>query len=428
VIFIDTLRMALTEFSSNKLRTGLTMLGIIIGVGAVIALMAAGQGAQSGVTDKVRGLGSNLIFIQPATSGSSGGGVRDLRSLTLTTDDAAVLRNAANFPEISTVVSQFGGSNVSPDSSQSTLQTQLIANGRNTSATITATEPDFVIVRGYKMAAGAFLTDDDITRKSTNVVLGAKAAADLFDTPAAAIGQSVRINFGGLNLSLTVVGVTAAKGGSSADDTQVIMPLTTFAARVPFLRNTTGKTNVQMITVKVTDAGKLNQAKQQIRSALLTSHSGTEDFTVSTQDDLLTTANEVSRTLTILLGAIAGISLVVGGIGIMNIMLVSVMERTREIGIRKAVGANSRMILMQFIIEAVIVTVLGGAIGVIAGVVAAKVANGRDFGTGSVVTTVVTPTSIIVAFTVSVLIGLFFGIYPAFQASRLDPIEALRKD
>ena len=161
---------------------------------------------------------------------------------------------------------------------------------------------------------------------------------------------------------------------------------------------------------------------------MLERHSNTADFTVKTQSDLLSTANKVSRTMTILLGAIAGISLVVGGIGIMNIMLVSVTERTREIGIRKAVGASAGDILMQFIIEAVIVTLAGGIIGVIAGVVAARIANGQDFGTGSPVATVVTPLSIFAAFGVSVLIGLFFGIYPAFRASRLDPIEALRAE
>ncbi len=428
MIFIDTLRMATSEFASNKLRTGLTMLGIIIGVGAVIALMAAGQGAQAGVTSKVRGLGSNLIFVKPATTGSSGGGIRDLRSLTLTTDDATSLRDQTVFPEISAVVSQFGGSDTSADTSQTSLQTQLIGNGRNTTAIITATEPNFVTVRNYTVAAGAFITSDDMDRKSTNVVLGSKVAADLFDTPASAIGQNVRINFGPVNLSLTVIGVLATRGGNGSDDTQMILPLTTFATRLPFIRSTNGKQNVQEITVKVTDAGKLNQAKLAITNTIAANHGGTQDFTVSTQDDLLTTANEVSRTLTILLGAIAGISLIVGGIGIMNIMLVSVIERTREIGIRKAVGANSRMILMQFIIEAVIVTVAGGAIGVLVGVVAAKVANGQDFGTGSTITTQVTSTSILVASGVSVLIGLFFGIYPAYQASRLDPIEALRKD
>jgi putative ABC transport system permease protein len=427
-IFIDTLRMAIFEFTSNKLRTGLTMLGIVIGVGAVIALMAAGQGAQAGVTSKVRGLGSNLIFVKPATTGSSGGGIRDLRSLTLTTDDATSLRDQAQFPEISAVVSQFGGSDTSADTSQTSLQTQLIGNGRNTTAIITATEPNFATVRGYTIAAGAFITSDDMDRKATNVVLGAKVATDLFDTAATAIGQEVRINFGPVNLSLTVIGVLAPRGGSGSDDTQMIVPLTTFATRLPFVRSTNGKQNVQQITVKVTDAGKLNQAKLAITNTITANHNGTQDFTVSTQDDLLTTANEVSRTLTILLGAIAGISLIVGGIGIMNIMLVSVIERTREIGIRKAVGANSRMILMQFIIEAVIVTVAGGAIGVLVGVLAAKVANGQDFGTGSTISTQVTGTSIVVASSVSVLIGLFFGIYPAYQASRLDPIEALRKD
>jgi putative ABC transport system permease protein len=428
MIFIDTLRMAIFEFTSNKLRTGLTMLGIVIGVGAVIALMAAGQGAQAGVTNKVRGLGSNLVFVKPATTGSSGGGLRNLRSLTLTTDDATALRDKTQFPEISAVVSQFGGSDTSADTSQTTLQTQLIGNGRNTSAIITATEPDFAVVRGYTLSAGTFIVQDDIDRKSTNVVLGAKVASDLFDTPANALGQDVRINFGPANLDLTVIGVMVPRGGTGADDTQIVVPLTTFATRLPFIRSTNGKQNVQQITVKVTDAGKLNQAKLKIENTITTNHSGTQDFTVSTQNDLLTTANQVSRTLTILLGAIAGISLIVGGIGIMNIMLVSVIERTREIGIRKAVGANSRMILLQFVVEAVIVTVAGGALGVIIGVLAARLANGQDFGTGSVVNTQVTGTSIIVASSVSVLIGLFFGIYPAYQASRLDPIEALRKD
>jgi putative ABC transport system permease protein len=295
---------------------------------------------------------------------------------------------------------------------------------------MTATQPDFEYVRSYNVAVGRFFTNDDMNRKTTNVVLGAQVAKDLFDTADNAVGKDVRLSFGPFSLNLSVIGVMEERGasGGGSDDSQIYVPLTTFLARVPFARSARGTASVQQIMVKVTEGNKLEQTQQDIQQLLLERHSGTADFTVKTQNDLLSTANKVSRTLTILLGAIAGISLVVGGIGIMNIMLVSVTERTREIGIRKAVGASRGDILMQFIIEAVIVTLAGGALGVIAGVAAARIANGQDFGTGSPVTTVVTPLSIFAAFGVSVLIGLFFGIYPAFRASRLDPIEALRAE
>ena len=306
----------------------------------------------------------------------------------------------------------------------------MVGNGRNTSANMTATEPDFTFVRGWDLEAGRFLNDEDTRRSATNVVLGSQVAADLCNTPASAIGQRVRLSFGPFSLNLTVVGVMEERGasGSGEDDNQILIPLTTFQERVPFARSPTGESNVGQIVVKVTDGNKVDGVKEEIQQILLISHDFVEDFTVETQEDLTATARQVSRTLTLLLGAIAGISLIVGGIGIMNIMLVSVTERTREIGIRKAVGANSGDILRQFIIEAIIVTVVGGAIGVLAGVAAAELADGREFGTGTPVTTVVAPWSIFVALGVSVLIGLFFGIYPAYQASRLDPIEALRSE
>jgi putative ABC transport system permease protein len=416
MIIWDTLQTALMQLGANKLRTGLTMLGIVIGVGAVIALMAAGQGAQQGVTKEVSALGSNLIFVEPGTTEQGGGPIR-VSAMTLTTDDADAIES---LQYVDAVISQY----------DLDIENQLVGNGRNTTANMIATEPGFTHVRSWDIQAGRFLNDSDISKKATNVVLGAKVAEDLFDTAENAIGQEVRLSFGPFSLNLTVVGVMEERGaaGTGEDDTKMILPLTTFRARVPFGRAAGGSENVQQIVVKATSGGKVDETKEDIRALLLQRHDYEEDFTVETQNDLTATARDVSRTLTILLGAIAGISLVVGGIGIMNIMLVSVTERTREIGIRKAVGASSGDILLQFVVEAIIVTLVGGALGVLAGVVAARMADGQDFGTGSSVTTVVAPWSVFVALGVSVMIGLFFGIYPAFRASRLNPIEALRAE
>jgi putative ABC transport system permease protein len=415
MIIFDTIRTALVELTSNKLRTGLTMLGIVIGVGAVIALMAVGQGAQKGVTKEVRGLGSNLVFVEAGeTEQADRIGVG---STTLTTEDTEAVKE---LPTVEAAVSQFNLD----------LENEIVGNGRNTSGAITATEPDFEFVRSWEVETGRFISEDDMRRKATNVVLGATIAEELFDGPEDAVGQEIRVSFGPFSLNLKVIGVMEERGasGSGDEDTQIIVPLTTFQTRVPFGRSPTGESNVQEVVVKVTNGSFIGETKEDVQQLLLERHDFVEDFTVKTQDDLLSTAREVSRTLTILLGAIAGISLVVGGIGIMNIMLVSVTERTREIGIRKAVGASRSDILLQFIIEAVIVTLVSGAIGVLAGVLAAQIADGQDFGTGSSVTTVVTLWSVAAAVGVSAMIGLFFGIYPAFRASRLDPIEALRAE
>lgn len=418
MIVVSMLQAALMALTTNKLRTVLTMLGIVIGVGAVIALMAAGQGAKEGVTKEVSGLGSNLIFVTSQQSESQQSSRRSFNPFSLTTADADALKDNALLPYIEALVAQYNLS----------LESQITGNGRTTTATaLTGTQPSFEEVRSYHVATGSFFTDDDMTRKSSNVVLGAKLAQALFDTPANAIGQDIRLNFGPFSINMTVIGVMEERG-SGSDDTTILVPLTSFQAKVPFGRSPTGKSNIQEIIVKVTSGSKIDVTKAAITQVMLEQHDQTEDFAVKTQEDLTATARHVSQTMTILLGAIAGISLVVGGIGTMNIMLVSVMERTREIGIRKAVGANRQDILLQFIIEALVVTLVGGAVGVLAGVLAARLANGQSFGTGAAVTTLVTPLSIFVALGVSLAIGLFFGIYPAFRASRLDPIEALRSE
>jgi putative ABC transport system permease protein len=419
---LDAVPIAIRALAANKMRSALTMLGIIIGVGAVITLMAAGQGAQKGITNRIQGLGSNLLFITPGkptdnpTNSPLGGTV-----YTLVLSDAEAINNPERFPYVESVTSQvFFDATVS-------------ANGRTYQSSVTGTTPDYEYTRNHYVASGRFISDDDITRKGLVAVLGANVAQQLFGD-ADPIGRPVRLTVGALRIyfsfSFLVVGVMERKGASATEnqDDLMFIPLPTMQARIPYIRNPKGQSNVHQITVKVTNPSHFKQAKEEIAALLRQRHGVSEDdFTISSQEDLESTANEVSKTLTLLLGSIAGISLVVGGIGIMNIMLVSVTERTREIGIRKALGARRVDILWQFIVEALVVTMLGGLIGVGTGVALAEAANGQHV-FGRDLYTAVTPMSIIVAFSVSAAIGLFFGIYPAFRASRLNPIEALRHE
>jgi len=419
----DTIPIAIRALAANKMRSMLTMLGIVIGVGAVIALMAAGQGAQKGITDQIRGLGSNLLFIRPGkpednpTNSPVGGTV-----LTLVLADAEAINNPDRYPYIESVASQVF------------FDATLTAGGESlTASSVTGVTPDYQYTRNHYVESGRFINEDDITRKGLVAVVGANVAEQLFGD-VDPIGRTVRLTVGAFRVyfsfSFLVVGVMERKGATATgdEDDLMLIPLPTMQARIPYIRNPKGQSNVHQITIKVTDPDKFGQAKEEL-SALLRERHGVakDDFTIRSQEDLVSTVNAVSQTLTVLLGSIAGISLIVGGIGIMNIMLVSVTERTREIGIRKAVGATRRDIMMQFLVEALTVTMLGGGIGVALGITLAKLANGQTVASQDV-QTVISPLAVILAFGVSAAIGIFFGLYPAFRASRLNPIEALRHE
>ncbi|MGA2284907.1 MAG: ABC transporter permease [Dehalococcoidia bacterium] len=419
----DTIPIALRALAANKMRSLLTMLGIIIGVGAVISLMAAGQGAQKGITNRIQGLGSNLLFIRPGspddnpTNNPLGDTV-----LTLVSTDVDAINNPDRFPYVESAVGQVF------------FTAPVVAGGKSVSTNITGVTPGYQVTRNHYVATGRFINDDDITRKGLVTDLGPNLAARLFGDGVDPTGRTVRITVGAFSVyfsfNFQVIGVMEPKGANATEneDDTMIIPLPTMQSRIPYIRNPKGLTNVHQITVKITDSSKFAQAKEEIAALLRDRHGADKnDFTIQSQSDLVNTANEVSQTLTVLLASIAGISLIVGGIGIMNIMLVSVTERTREIGIRKALGARRVDILWQFIVEALTVTMLGGLVGVGTGVLLAKVANGQHL-FGRDLYTAITPFSIIVAFSVSAAIGLFFGIYPAFRASRLNPIEALRHE
>jgi putative ABC transport system permease protein len=413
--FSDSFTVAIEALIANKMRAALTMLGIVIGVGAVIALMAVGQGSQKAVTDRIQGLGSNLVFIRPGAVNQSGVRSAAGGAATLTLEDARAL--PGDIPQVVAAAAQFS------------LRAQVSAGGGNTNTQVLGVTQDYAQVMAVQLSDGAFITDTDVDRRARVAVLGATVARTLFGD-SNPIGQQVRLGVGRSFLSLTVAGVLSPKGGSSqgSQDDQIFVPLTTATTQIQLQRSAQNTTIVSQITVQVADKKDIPAAKAAITQVMLDRHQvSAPDFTVESQEDLTAAVNEVSQTMTVLLGSIAGISLVVGGIGIMNIMLVSVTERTREIGIRKAVGARSSDIMMQFLTEALTVTVAGGLLGIASGIGVAEFLNGRSIaGIGDNVQTVISWTSVAVAFVVSVGIGLFFGLYPAQRASRLSPKQALR--
>ncbi len=403
---------ALRGLQANKLRSSLTILGVLIGVAAVVSLMSIGQGVQASINQSISSLGTNLIYVRPGSTVESGVRTAQGSAVTLTMEDAAALADPVSAPAVALVSPQ-----------QNTFG-QLIAGGQNTAAQVYGVTPEFQDISRMEMADGEFISERDILAKSRVLVLGSTVATTLFPD-ASPVGQSIRVN----NQPFKVVGVLKSKGGTGfgSQDEMVIAPITTVQTRLSRGRTASGASSVQVINVQATSDKDVEAAKEQIATILRERHRivGDDDFTVTSLQDLLQAISQVTLVLTVFLGSIAGISLLVGGIGIMNIMLVSVTERTREIGIRKAVGAKRNDILLQFLVEATTLSLVGGVIGLLFGWGVSRLIGRIPMG-GQTIPAVVTPEVALLALSVSVVVGLFFGIYPAGRAAQLNPIEALR--
>ena len=399
----ESITIALHELFANKLRSALTMLGIIIGVAAVIAMVSVGMGVKSNVEDSMASLGSNMLIVTPGAANS--GGIRGAAGSreTLKYDDAvAIKKKIKNIDYVSPIVQR---------------SYQIVYGNQNWNTVVMGVTPEYMSIRSLTLTVGTFISQTDNDKRQRVAVIGPTVAANLFGSQNP-IGKNIRIH----NQPFKIIGVLASKGQSSMGQDQddvVIVPLMTEQERL------LGITHVQMINLQVTEASKIVQVQSEVESLLRQRHhiqNGKDnDFTVNNLTSLIETVTQQTTMLTILLGSIAGISLLVGGIGIMNIMMVSVTERTREIRIRKALGATFGNIMLQFLIESVVMGVVGGILGIGLGyVTSVAISHFGDF------KTVITAMPILVSFSFAVGIGLFFGIYPARKAAKLDPIDALR--
>jgi putative ABC transport system permease protein len=396
---------SLISFKANKVRTGLAVLGIVIGIASVIALLSLGQASQHLIESQIESLGSNLLTIMPGRI--SQGGIRGALGgvTTLTYDDALAI---AQSPKITTVQA------VSPEFSRNA---QVTAGKNNTNTLVYGVTPAYFSVRKVDIDKGVTISQRDVETMAKVVVLGPQVVTDLFGEGANPIGESVRIN----KIAFRVIGITVSKGGSGFfnQDDRVFIPLTT-AQKLVF-----GVDHLSTIAVETTSKEVMTEAENQIGYLLLERHRLTDptaaDFQIMSQEDILATASQVTQTFTLLLAGIAAISLLVGGIGIMNIMLVTVTERTREIGLRKALGATKKIITTQFLTEAVIITFAGGIVGILLGIGIFSILSKTMS-----LPFVISPSSIILAFSVSTAVGVLFGWYPAQKAAKLQPIEALR--
>jgi putative ABC transport system permease protein len=374
--------------------------------------MAIGRGAQEAITSRIESLGTNLLFVRPGatTQGGVSSGLGSASTLTL--DDAYALLDPVFAPSVAAVAPELR------------TRGQLVAGRKNTFTQVVGVTPEYQFVRNFPVGSGQFVTAGQVSNISQVVVLGSRVAETLFGFRDP-VGQNVRVN----GRQFTVIGVLQSQGGSGLGifDDQVLVPITTAYFRLASQRTTQGGVSVQTVNVEVRSGADMDAALQEIATVLRLRHriTGEDDFTVSSQQETIDALEETTNTFVIFLGAIASISLLVGGIGIMNIMLVSVTERTREIGIRKAMGAKRRDILFQFVAEATLLSLSGGGIGVALGLAVSELLDGRTLGSQSFQTAFSGDIAVL-ALVVSAAIGLFFGIYPAMRAARLHPIDALR--
>jgi len=411
---LESMHLAFRALAANKLRASLTMLGIIIGVGAVIALMSAGEGVSVYIEEQFQSMGSNLLFVMPGSREETSAGPPGMgaSSAELTNGDVEALRDPIRAPDVAAI---------SPE----TFSLTTVATGkRDTTAYVMGATPEFSRVRKWFPEVGLFIDQEDMNSRARVALLGRTVVEDLFPDNPYPLEQTVKIN----GIPFRVIGVLEEKGGSQMgdEDNTVLIPLTTVQTRLFPSRSRSGEYQVSMIIIEAVSEDRMEAASEQVAAILRDRHdidfSDEDDFSIISQSDIIAVFGQITGVLTTFLGAIAGISLLVGGIGIMNIMLVSVTERTREIGLRKAVGARRRDILWQFLLEAVTLSLIGGVLGIGVGALGAEVVSSliEDF------RAVVTSQSVLLATTFSAAVGLFFGIYPARRASLLNPIDALR--
>ncbi len=407
---VESFRIAMRSLGANKMRAGLTMLGVIIGVAAVIALVSIGRGMSAAVTAQVESIGTNLLFVRPGSSQQ--GGVRGAEGSagTLTLEDGQALNGIQGIVGIAPEVDSFG---------------QVVYSGNNINSRVIGVTPEYQDVRNFHPVEGEYINATNVTARSLVACIGSQVASQLFDGGQDPVGQSIRIN----NVPFRVQCVMETKGGTGvlSQDNQIFIPLTTAQTRLSRGNRFRGGNNVDVLNVQLTDSSLGPTVTDQIGQILRDRHHVTaqDDFTIQSQQDTLNALNSITGAVTLFLGAVAAISHIVGGIGIMNIMLVSVTERTREIGIRKAVGAHRRDILPQFQTEATVLSVLGGTIGTALGWGISRLMGNINLG-GTTITPSVDIDAILLAVGFSLAIGLFFGIYPALRASALHPIDALR--